>query len=129
MNSTFNFRKILFAAAFLPVVACTNAPSQTTNVVSGAEIQAAVATCNEKYVSRELTSLVDVAKCEQQLALPEALRQQPSLAGLYVDVWSEKVDLYARVDRGELTKAEADRKFLIDLDNRLSIVQSLRRTI
>jgi hypothetical protein len=120
-------RRFLAAITVLSAFGCATAPSQPGAVIAGPEVQAAVAACEQKYASRALTNLAQVAECERDLALPEEQRQQPWLSGLFAGVWGDKIALYAQVDRGELTKEEADRKVAIEADNWLNNIRSARR--
>jgi hypothetical protein len=120
-------RRVLAVAAVLSAVGCEAPPHQLGAIFSGPEVQAAIATCEQKYASRALTSWTQVAECERDLALPEQQRLQPWLGGMFAGVWRDKVDLYAKLDRGEVTKDEADRKIAIEADNWYDNIRSARR--
>ncbi len=46
---------------------------------------------------------------------------------MFAGLWSDKIDLYAKIDRGELTKEAADRKIAIEADNWYTNLRSMRR--
>jgi hypothetical protein len=68
-----------------------------------------------------------VAQCEEAVALPEPQREGPYMTGLYEVAWSNKIELYRKVDAGALTKPEADRQQAIDSRNMIVIIRALRR--
>jgi hypothetical protein len=122
------FRHLLAAAVVMSVVGCANSSSEPIGaIISGPEVQTAVASCEAKFTSHALASWAQVAACERDLALPVEQQQKPWLGGMFAGVWSDKIELYARVDRGELTKDAADRKIAIEADNWLVNIQSVRR--
>jgi hypothetical protein len=122
------FRHCVAAAVLLAAFGCAAPSSSEPGVVmSGPEVQAATAACEPKYASHALTSLAQLAECERDLALPQEQQQQPWLADMFSGLWRDKVELYAKVDRGELTKPEADRKIAIEADNWLTNIRSARR--
>lgn len=121
-------RHLFAAAVVISAFGCANSSPQPIGaIISGPEVQAAVASCEPKYASHALTSWSQVAACERDLALPVEQQEKPWLAGMFAGVWSDKIELYAKVDRGEMTKSEADRKIAIEADNWLVNIQSVRR--
>jgi hypothetical protein len=120
-------RHFLAAVAVVSTFGCAAPPAQPDAMVSDPEIQAATTACEQKYASHALTSWSQVAECERDLALPEEQRQQPSLSGLYAQIWRDRIELYAKVDRGALTKEAADRQNDIDADNWFNIIRGIRR--
>jgi len=125
INRLLGVRRVAAAAVLLSVVGCSTSQSASNDAAQDPEAQAATATCEQQHSSHALTSWAQVATCESDVALPGELRKRPQLAGVLTDIWHDKIDLYAKVDRGELTKAEADRKIGIETDNRMSIIQSM----
>jgi hypothetical protein len=122
------FRHLLAAVIAISASGCAASSSQPIGaIISGPEVQAAVASCEPKYASHALASWSEVAACERDLALPVERQQKPWLAGMFAGVWSDKIELYGKVDHGELTKAEADRKIAIEADNWLVNIESVRR--
>jgi hypothetical protein len=121
-------RQLLVAAVAMSAFGCANSPSEPIGaIISGPEVQEAVASCEAKFASHALTSWSQVAECERDLALPVEQQEKPWLSGMFAGVWSDKIEAYAKVDRGEMTKAEADRKIAIEADNWLVNIQSVRR--
>jgi hypothetical protein len=119
-------RHCLIAAALLATFGCAASPSQPMGAIfAGPEVQEAVASCEPKFASHALTSWSQVADCERDLALPAA--QQSPLSPMFAGLWSDKIDLYAKIDRGELTKEAADRKIAIEADNWYTNIRSMRR--
>jgi hypothetical protein len=118
-------RRVAAAAILLSAVGCSQMPSASNNAAQDPEVQAATVACEQQHASHALTSWAQVAHCEYDVALPGELRKRPQLAGVLTDIWSDKIDLYAKVDKGELTKDQADQKINIETDNRLSIIQSM----
>jgi hypothetical protein len=122
------FRQLLVAAALLSAAGCAaSSPSETGAAFSGPEVQSAAAACEPKYASHVLTSWTQVAECERDLALPQEQQHQPWLSGMYEGLWRDKIELYGKVDRGELSKPDADRKIGIEADNWLTNIKSVRR--
>jgi hypothetical protein len=121
-------RHLVAAAVVISASGCSNSPSEPIGaIISGPEVQAAVASCEPKYADHTLTSWSQVAACERDLALPVEQQEKPWLAEMFAGVWSDKIEAYEKVDRGETTKAEADRKIAIEADNWLVNIQSVRR--
>jgi len=122
------FRHCVVAAVILAAAGCAAPPEGPPGAVfSGPEVQAATAACEQKLASHALTGWAQVAECERDLALPQEQAQQSWLSGMFAGLWRDKIALYAKVDRGELTKAEADRQIAIEADNWLNNVRSVRR--
>lgn len=46
---------------------------------------------------------------------------------MFAGLWSDKIDLYAKIDRGGLSKKAADRKIAIEADNWYTNLRSMRR--
>jgi hypothetical protein len=122
------FRHCLAAAVRLTAFGCDTPSSEPVGaIISGPEVQAAIAACEPKLASHALTSWAQVAECERDLALPVEQQQKPWLAEMFAGVWRDKIDAYGKVDRSELTKDEADRKIAIEADNWLTNIRSVRR--
>lgn len=120
------FLVIPLAAAAL--AACsTRSLSGIDAATAGPAIETAVADCEARYQNRALSSYEQVAQCEEAVALPEQQREGPYLTGLYEVAWSNKIELYRKVDAGTLTKPEADRQQAIDSRNMIAIIRSIRR--
>ena len=127
INRLLGVRRVAVAAVLLSAAACTTESAPSSQAAADPAVQAATATCEQQHSSHALTSWAQVARCEYDVALPGELRKRPQLAGVLTDIWNDKIDLYGKVDSGELTKAQADQKIDIETDNRLSIIQSLRQ--
>ena len=121
-------RPYVAAAALLVTAGCAGVPTEPSgSVMAGPAIQAADAACEPKFADRTLTSLAALAECQRDVALPLQQRDAPGLADMYRGLWRDKIALYARVDRGELTRAAADRAIAIEADNWLTNIRSARR--
>jgi hypothetical protein len=120
------FRHLLAAVVVMSAFGCAASPPEPTGAIfAGPEVQAAIASCEPKYASHALASWSLVAECERDLALP--VQQQSRLSPMFAGLWSDKIELYAKVDRGELTKEAADRKIAIEADNWYTNIRSVRR--
>jgi len=120
------FRHALAAAAVLSGFGCTGSSYVERAIVEGPEVQVAVATCEQQYAARALTSLAQVAQCERAIALPQQIQHTPWLSGMYEGLWRDTIALYARVDGGELSKAEADRRIAIERRNWFTNINAMR---
>jgi hypothetical protein len=124
-------RRIAAAAVLVSTAGCSTALTASNDAAFDPETQtasvAATATCEQQHASHALTRWAQVAKCEYDVAFPEEVRKRPRLAPVLADIWSDKIELYAQIDRGELTKAEADRKIDIETNNRMTIIQSMHQ--
>jgi hypothetical protein len=121
-------RPRLAVAAALLAAGCTNAPTEPSGtLMAGPAVEAASAACEPKYADHALTSLAALAECQRDVALPRQQQESPALAGMFAGLWRDKIELYAKVDRGELSRAEADRKIAIEADNWFNNIRSARR--
>jgi hypothetical protein len=119
-------RHCFVVAVLLATFGCAEPSSEPMGAIfAGPEVQAAIASCEPKLASHALTSWSQVAECERDLALPA--EQQSRLSPMFAGLWSDKIDLYAKIDRGELTKEAADRKIAIEADNWYTNLRSMRR--
>jgi hypothetical protein len=122
------FRHSLAVAATLLAAGCAGAPTEPSGaVMAGPAIEAASAACEPKYADHTLASLAALAECQRAVALPRQQQDSPYLADMYRGLWRDKIELYAKVDRGELTRAAADRAIAIEADNWLNNIRSARR--
>jgi hypothetical protein len=116
------------ALAFaIALCGCVESTPSASTVLAGPEVQAATVACEQRYAAHELTSLTQVAQCERTLALPQQEDRYPGLSPLYQGIWHDKIALYGKVDRGQLTQAEADRLITIEGDNWYTNVVSVER--
>ena len=122
--------RLIFAAALaLAAGGCAQSSHPDPllqSAVSSPDVQRATATCEERY-QHGLATLAEVAACERSSALPQQTWREPRLAGMYGDIWRDKIGLYDDVDRGIMTKQAADRRFQIDARNRVSNVEAQRQ--
>jgi len=118
----------MFALTMLFVLlGCTAGTAQPDQLLDAPVIHQAITTCEGRYDDHRLTTFAQIAECERDLVVPQLQRDRPRQSGLYAVLSDDKIELYREVDRGRLSKSEADRRYAVEVDNRISIIRSMRR--
>jgi hypothetical protein len=112
-------------AVALALAGCSGASSLPDGTESALPASAAATECEHQLAAKLLSTHRQEAECERDMVLPEQAKRHPRLASLNAAIWQNKIRLYEMVDRGLMSKVEADRRHAIAAENMINNVRSL----